>query len=336
MQFRSVKGYSGPAQIGFLLVFIGLGLILGSLAQYLIFLKIVPAGTELANMESAMLKAMKDPANVGYARLAQVAGTFFILFVPAVLFSWIVNGKRWFWLGFNRYLNWQSVALGFGMIFCANMMASPLADVSKSIVAHFPSLNASALRMENAYNDQVLALSNLSSWTEYLVAIFIMAFFPAMFEEMFFRGVMQNLLVRWWKLPWLGILVTSLLFSFIHGSIYLFLSRAVLGIVLGLMYEQTKNIWVNIVAHFLTNFLALTQLFVMSRQHQKIEVDKIDPKIDSWVGLAAMALLMGLFYLLKKYSADNRLRIDHKSRVLETTDNDRNPFFQNENPDRGV
>ena len=36
----------------------------------------VPAGTSMTDFADAMLKAMKDPANVGYARLSQVIGTF--------------------------------------------------------------------------------------------------------------------------------------------------------------------------------------------------------------------------------------------------------------------
>ena len=56
------------------------------------------------------------------------------------------------------------------------------------MVMHFPHLNEMAKNLENAYNDQVVALSNLKSWPEFIMAIFIMAFFPALFEEVFFRG----------------------------------------------------------------------------------------------------------------------------------------------------
>jgi uncharacterized protein len=250
MQYKSVKGFSGMGQLGILLVCIGLGFILAAGAQLVIGMQIVPKGTAIANIGEAMVKAMMEPRNVGYARLAQVLGTFLLLFIPSVMYTWITNGRNKFWLGFNNYINVYQVMIGFAIIFFGNVMASPLADLTKYVVAHFPSLDTMAQDLENNYNDQVVALSNLKSWPEFIMAIFIMAFFPALFEEVFFRGAVQNLLVRWWKKPLLAIMVTSLLFSFIHLSVYLFLSRAVLGFVLGMLYHNTKNIWKNVIHIF--------------------------------------------------------------------------------------
>ena len=143
-----------------------------------------------------------------------------------------------------------------------------------------------------------------------------MAFFPAMFEEVFFRGALQNLLVRWWKNPFIAILVTSLVFSLIHMSVYLFLSRAILGFVLGLLYHKTKNIWVNIIAHFLNNAIAMAQLFYMSTRAEKLDLDKLDPSYPLWIGIAAFGVLVFLFWLLDKYSKQNRLKIDAQENLL--------------------
>lgn len=331
MQYRSVKGYTGSAQIGFLMVFLGLGLVLAGIAQWIIALQVVPAGTAMKDMADASLKALKDPSNTGYARLAQVLGTLLLLCIPALLFSRVVHGKKIFWMGINRHINIQQVFFGFLIIFCANILASPLADFSKYIVQHFPSFDAYATRLENMYNEQVVVLSNLQSWPEYLLAIMVMAFFPALFEELFFRGALQNLLVRWWKLPLLAIIVTSVLFSLIHSSVYLFLSRVLLGFVLGLMYYKTRNLWVNVVAHFLNNFIALTQLFYMSRSSQKIDVKEIDPAVPLWVALIAFMAIIGFFMMLKKYSEKNRLLIDNKYQLLMVTESNDPPFVQDLN-----
>ena len=58
-----------------------------------------------------------------------------------------------------------------------------------------------------------------------VLILVVMAFFPALFEEIFFRGAMQELLERWWKKPLLAVIFTSIVFSLIHMSVYLFLSR---------------------------------------------------------------------------------------------------------------
>jgi len=331
MQYKSIKGFSGLGQLGVLLVFLGLGFVLAAGVQLIIGLQMVPAGTKLSDIGDAMIKAMMEPKNIGYARLAQVTGTFFLLFIPAVLYSWTTNGRNKFWLGFNPYINLYQVLVGFAIIFFANIVAAPVADYSKVLIAHLPSLDTMAQTMENAYNDQVVALSNLKSWPEFIMAIFIMAFFPALFEEVFFRGTVQNLLVRWWKAPLLAILVTSFFFSLIHMSIYLFFSRAILGFALGLLYHKTKNIWVNVIAHFLNNAIAVTQLFLMSNQKEKLDVSKLDPKVSWWMGLLALAVLIFLFWLLARYSSRNREKIDTLENQILAKENVYDPFANTEN-----
>ncbi len=330
MSFKSVKGYSPGGQLGILFLFLIVGFILAAIAQLVITMQMIPSGKSVMDPDTIM-KAMLDPDNVGLARLAQVFGTFFLLFVPAVMYNLVTNGPDRFWLGFNNYLNVFQVLIGFAIIYAANIFAAPLADLSKTIVANFPSLDLMAKKMEASYNEQVLVLSNLRSWPEFLTAIVIMAFFPALFEEVFFRGALQNILVRWLNRPIIAIIVTSLLFSLIHMSIYLFLSRAVLGFVLGLMYHKSKNIWVNVIAHFLNNAIAVAQLFWMSTRNKKLSVDSLDNDVAWWGGVLALLALIGLFYLLQKYSASNKVKIAEKEALLYAKGNSYDPFTQRQN-----
>lgn len=336
MDYKSIKGYSGLGQFGILLVFLGLGFILAGGAQLLIAFQLIPTGTGLQEMGDALVKALMLPENIGYARFAQVLGTFLLLFVPAVLYTLVTNGRNPFWLGFNSYINMHQVLIGFMIIFVANLMASPLADLSRYVVSFMPSLDTLAQELENAYNDQVMALSNLKSWPEFLMAIAIMAFFPALFEEVFFRGTLQQLLVRWWKAPLAAILVTSLFFSIIHLSVYLFASRAILGFILGLLFHKTKNIWVNVIAHFLNNLIAVSQLFIMSNQKEKMDVSKLDPEMPWWIGVIALVILVFLFKILDKYSARNLEKIDAKEKLIMAEENVYQPFANSEKNSSGA
>ena len=214
------------------------------------------------------------------------------------------------------------------LIFTAAIAASPLADLTKFVVGHFPQVDKMASNMEILYNKQAAALSNISNWQEYIIGLFIMAFFPAMFEEVFFRGTVQNLFTKWWRNPLLAIIVTSLIFSLIHMSIYLFLSRILLGFVLGLMYHQTKNIWVNIVAHFINNGIVLTSIFALRIRNQKVDLDKLDPSVHWSLGLVGIIALVGLFLMLNKYSAKNRARIEAKENLLIAEANPYNSITQ--------
>jgi uncharacterized protein len=330
MEYRSIKGFTGWGQLGFLFAFLGLGFILVLGVQLLFTLQMLPAGKTLMDADATM-KAMMAPENVGMARAMQVISTFVLMFIPAVLWNYFSNGKSFYWLGFSKYINGFQILLAFMIMYAAAIAASPLADFTKYVVSYFPRVNAAAKHMEDLYTQQALALSNLKSMQEYIIALFIMAFFPAMFEEVFFRGTMQNLLVRWLKKPMIAIIITSLVFSLIHASIYLFLSRAVLGFALGLMFYKTKNIWVNIIAHFLNNAFALTALYTLKMKTGKVDLEKIDPHVHWSISIVGIVALVGLFFILTKYSTKNKSKIEAEERMLIASSSPKEPIthFQN-------
>ncbi|MBK7557478.1 MAG: hypothetical protein IPI54_03865 [Chitinophagaceae bacterium] len=117
MEYRSVKGYTGWGQLGILLVFLGAGFILAAGVQLIIGFQLIPSTLPPDKMGDAMIKAMMLPENVTAARLSQVLGTFCLLFLPALFFQFICNGKNKFWLGFNKHINPAQIILGFFIIF---------------------------------------------------------------------------------------------------------------------------------------------------------------------------------------------------------------------------
>ena len=322
--YRSVKGLSGFALLGILLAFLGLGFILAGIAQLMIGLQIMPKGASISDAD-ALVNAMLDPRNVTFSRISQVLGTFFLFFIPAILFSLVANGKNLFWLGFNRYFSGSQIVIAFFIILAASIAFGPLADMSREIVSNFPKLDKLAHFLEDQYNKQVRVLSNLQSWPEYITAIAIMAFFPALFEEVFFRGALQNFFHRWWNNPWIAIIVISVIFSIFHSSVYLFATRFALGCMLGVLYYFTRNIWVNVIAHFLNNAVALTQMFVLSKQKKIVEADKLDPQLHWIWSIVALFVLFLLFRQLRKISAEYRRTIETKEIQLAQSSRS-NPF----------
>ncbi|HEY4147610.1 MAG TPA: CPBP family intramembrane glutamic endopeptidase, partial [Chitinophagaceae bacterium] len=251
MQYKSAKGFTGWGQLAILIAFLGAGLVLAVIVQFAIGSLLIGPNVPTAQMGEAMAAAFLKPQNATYIQVSQILGTFFLMFLPAFLYMRICHGKNKLWLGFSKHINFWQIVLGICLIFCANIVANPVADLSKAVIAHFPNLNHKAQSLEDLYSNTVEAISGLKTWGQFFLALVIMAFFPALFEEMLFRGALQNLFVHWWKKPVLAIIFTSLLFSVVHTSIYFFLSRAILGFALGWMYYRSKNLWVNIMAHFL-------------------------------------------------------------------------------------
>ena len=88
-----------------------------------------------------------------------------------------------------------------------------------------------------------------------------MAVIPAITEEFFFRGLLQGTLQR--VLPhkrWLPIILSAGIFALFHGAIVGFPSRMLLGLMLGYLAEDSRNLRLPILLHFLNNTLALLSI----------------------------------------------------------------------------
>ena len=88
-----------------------------------------------------------------------------------------------------------------------------------------------------------------------------MAVVPAITEEFFFRGLLQGTLQR--ILPykrWLPIILSAGTFALFHGAIVGFPSRMLLGMMLGYLAADSRNLRLPILLHFLNNTLALLSI----------------------------------------------------------------------------
>lgn len=334
MQYRSVKGFSPLGQLGILILFIFIGFILATGLQLVMAVKMLPEGISFTEPD-AIKNAMLDPRNKDMARLLQVLSAFLLFFVPAVMYSFITNGKNiFFWLGMNRYFNVKQIVFAFLIIFAAAVISGPVSDLTKSVIANFPEIDKIAINLEKMYEEQVKAMSSMTSWPEFIVSVFIMAFFPALFEELFFRGAMQNIFVRWWGRPLAAIIFTSVVFSIFHFSIYGFVSRVVLSIALGWTYYRSKNIWLPIIGHFLNNLMVLINLFWMYKSGQKVDLESADPKLHWAYAVIALIALFFLIRLFNRLSFKNRERISAREEFLFAKNDTSDPF--NLNSSRGI
>ena len=69
----------------------------------------------------------------------------------------------------------------------------------------------------------------------------------------------------------------------------------------------------------------------MPRNEQKIEVDKLDPKLPWWGVLTALVITIGLFILFEKLSAKNRTQIAFEEQNLLDQSDNLHSFPENKN-----
>ena len=92
-------------------------------------------------------------------------------------------------------------------------------------------------------------------WLGLTAASFFIVFIAPIFEEIFFRGFVQQVFVKTWP-TWLGLVLTAGLFSLIHFQLGSLIPLFLLGLILSGLYHTTKSIWTPIGFHMLNNLIA--------------------------------------------------------------------------------
>lgn len=302
MAHLATKRFNYWNQLAVLIGLVGLGLIIGgATALILPFIVDLNAGIKMSTNSAQLMDNLLKPENAALLRWITFITSFFMFFLPTVLYALICHKKPFIHLGFKNNSNLKSA----GVVILIMLAALPLVSALQDLTTLLPWSKAALLKFklaEDAYNQQVAVIARMDNFTDYIISVVVIAFLPALFEETLFRGGIQNLLSRWFKKPILAIIVTSIIFSAIHGSYLGFLSRFVLGFVLGWIYYRTGNIWLNIIGHFFNNAFAVTAMYLFTKAGQHPDPSKMDGQIPLWVGLASIAALYGLFSFFNKVS----------------------------------
>lgn len=91
---------------------------------------------------------------------------------------------------------------------------------------------------------------------EYLASIITVCIIPPLCEETLFRGAMLNSFRGTNK--WLGIIASGFAFMLMHGNPDQTIYQFALGITLGYIAWETRNIWVCVLIHGANNLVAIT------------------------------------------------------------------------------
>jgi membrane protease YdiL (CAAX protease family) len=91
-----------------------------------------------------------------------------------------------------------------------------------------------------------------------VILIFFATAVPGFCEEIVFRGVIQNYLMKKMNLP-LALIISSAIFSLMHigryNDLWTLLSIIVIGVVFGYIFAKTKSLYISIGIHFAWDFL---------------------------------------------------------------------------------
>ncbi len=293
--------------IGLMGVFIVIsGLMVAFLGSQMMHVPFSQVGTQI-----------NKPEYVNISRLLNTLASILVFLLPALILARNMGKNAFAHLGFNTAIGFKQMIPLLLIMVAGIMLSGALGELNEKIPLP-ATLYAKAKALEEEYKTSMMAMANMKTVADYLLALLVLAAAPALCEEVLFRGGFQQVFIGWTKSKWTGIIITSILFSAFHFSYFGFLPRLALGIILGLIFFYSKNIWLNIFLHFLNNAMVVTQLYMASRIGKSLD-KTMDENIPMWVGIIALLLLVFFFRIFKKESEtvliENDIHSSHENMV---------------------
>ena len=139
-----------------------------------------------------------------------------------------------------------------------------------------------------------------------LVFLFIsICIFAPIWEELFFRGILLRRFAMKWKVS-TSIVVSSLIFGLMHLGGSSMLHAFLFGCFLAYAYLKTKNIWVPIILHSVSNFFSfVTLLFPGGTSAGEIPMPsnaELENSLIICVVLLGISLALFIFIVVKNWS----------------------------------
>lgn len=238
-----------------------------------------------------------------WLQFLQTIATFLL---PSVLGAWLWSDdhKPFAWLRLTHTTCWTHYLLAVGIMLCALPGINLLADLN-SCVSLPDSLDfiEKILKQQEeaaaALTERFLQADNIGVL---LINIGLMAFLPALAEEISFRGTLQQILSQSkLKSPiHIAIWVTAFIFSAIHMQFYGFIPRMLMGAMFGYIFVWTGTLWIPLLMHFTNNGIAVMAYYLIAESAESKNIADTFGAGDTWwmgvISIVITSLGLLIFY----------------------------------------
>ena len=132
---------------------------------------------------------------------------------------------------------------------------------------------------------------------------FVVGLLAPLAEEMVFRGAILRSLLRWKSNPWVGIVISAILFAVIHMNPAQMPHAFLIGLLLGWMYWRTDSIVPGVVYHWVNNTVAYILYNIYPNPDLTLlDLFGSDQKVWMALGFSLLIFLPSLFQLNQRLS----------------------------------
>ncbi len=286
-------------RLAILIAATGISMILGAFITFSIVANYLHVG--LTEIQTVLLL----PKNAHVSLFANALASIIAFMLPSFAIAYFSKGPILQNFGFKKIesIKWVGWVI---LLALAGLLLSGATATLTEMIPIPVSFKQWAEELEASYKKAMMVMTQMNSIGDLLINLFAVALIPAIVEELYFRGALQKTLLAWSGKPIVAIVVTAIIFSAFHFSYFGFLSRMVLGIVLGFIFEYSRTIWLPIILHFINNGIAIITLYTVRGNHQKMN-KVMDENLPLYWGIVAVALVVYFLHCLKKDTNYERL-----------------------------
>jgi len=286
-------------RLAILIAATGISMILGAFITFSIVANYLHVG--LADIQNVLLK----PENAHISLFANAFASIIAFILPSFAVAFFSKGQILQNFGFKKIESIKWVGWVILLALTGLLLSGSMATLTEKIPVP-SSFKQWAEELEASYKQAMMVMTKMNSIGDLMINLFAVALIPAIVEELYFRGTLQKTLSAWSGKPIVAIVVTAIIFSAFHFSYFGFLSRMVLGIVLGFIFEYSRTIWLPILLHFINNGIAIVTLYTVRGNQQKME-KVMDENLPIYWGIVAIGLVTYFLHCLKKDTNYERL-----------------------------
>jgi uncharacterized protein len=286
-----------------ILIVVGVGMasmIIFILAGLLIF------GSDLSVLEKS--GAALSSADSGFLKYLLIIQEISLFIIPSVIVLVMMKPESAKRLDEIRLPQLKEIGLVILLAFCIFPVTSFTGQINSAM--HLPNWLSGVEKWMSEKEDYANGIINQAlvspSFGIMILNLFIIAILPAVGEELFFRGVLQKLLIKLFRSGHAGIWITAIVFSFLHFQFFGFVPRFILGLIFGYLFFWSGTLWLPVISHFVNNAVPVIMVYIQGMEKFNAPSDTPLWKLALALPLPVAIGMLILFYFRKKSKINDR------------------------------
>lgn len=246
---------------------------------------------------------LNDSENLAPARIMQMVSQVGLFLFPPLMLAWAVNEKPMRFLGVAPIRNPKILLPAVLLMFASLPLVHGLSELNHAIQlpAALSGLEEWMKLKETQAEEMTKFFLSVDSLAGLGINLVMIALLPAIGEELVFRSVLQPYMMVFVRNKHLALVLTALIFSFIHFQFYGLIPRFALGLFLGYFYYWSGSIFVSMLMHFVNNGAAVLGFYLHHNGYTSTSMDDLGSTTNFGYVMMSIFFVAGLMWMGYKW-----------------------------------